>query len=154
MFEKFFEGFEFLWKRKGTKVCTFGPTLTLRFPLKMAKLKTTSCSNEKLQPLGHPNMSKPRLISSLLSGKSTITFHTIWTIFGRKQGGVTSQTVRIKIWHILFHPHNSWSTSSKKILVTSLSSFAAIGQTAGVKKLKKLDKLKELKIRNRRNRAN
>ena len=41
-------------------------------------------------------------ISSPLSGKNMITFWTIWAIFGKKQGGVTRQSVRIKIGHVLF----------------------------------------------------
>ena len=45
------------------KDCTFGPTLNPHFPLK--KSKKISCSAEKLQPLGYPDMSKSRL--SLLS---------------------------------------------------------------------------------------
>ena len=35
----FFERFEFLWKKKQPKVCTFGPTLTSSFPMKMAEIK-------------------------------------------------------------------------------------------------------------------
>ena len=50
-------------------------------------------------------------ISSHFPRKNTITFCNIWDIFTRKQGGVTSQRVRIKIWQILFHPHDFWSTS-------------------------------------------
>ena len=37
-------------------------------------------------------------ISSHLSGKSTIIFFNIWALFARKQGRVTNQRVRIKIW--------------------------------------------------------
>ena len=65
-------------------------------------------------------------ISSPLSGKNMITFWTIWAILGKKQGGVTRQSVRIKIGHILFYPHDSWSTSYKKNLVPSFSSFTII----------------------------
>ena len=64
-------------------------------------------------------------LSSPLSNKNTIAFSTV---FGSKQGGVTGQRIRIKIWHIpLFHPYDSWSTSCKKILVPTQSSFATIG---------------------------
>ena len=56
-------------------------------------------------------------ISSPLSGKNTVTFCNICDIFIRKQGGVKSQRNRIKIWQKLFHPHDSGSTSCKKILV-------------------------------------
>ena len=62
---------------------------------------------------------------SPLSGKNTITFCTIWAIFGRKQSTVTSHGVRTKIWYILFHLHKDWSTSCKKKLVSTLFSFAA-----------------------------
>ena len=37
-------------------------------------------------------------ISFPLSQKNTITFSNIWVIFARKQGRVTNQRVRIKIW--------------------------------------------------------
>ena len=37
-------------------------------------------------------------ISFPLSQKNTITFSNIWAIFPRKQGRVTNQRVRIKIW--------------------------------------------------------
>ena len=63
-------------------------------------------------------------IFSPLSGKNTI-FSNIWDIFTMKQGGVTSQRSRIKIWQILFHPNDSWSTSCKKILFQMFSSFKA-----------------------------
>ena len=53
-------------------------------------------------------------ISSPLSGKNTITFCNIWAIFARKQGGVTSERVRIKIRQNLFHPHSSCQISVKK----------------------------------------
>ena len=66
-------------------------------------------------------------ISSPCSGKNTITFCTSWAFFGKKQGGVTDQSVRTKIWHMLFHSQNCWSTSCKKILVLILSSFEAAG---------------------------
>ena len=65
-------------------------------------------------------------ISSALSGKNTITFCNIWAIFAKKQGRVTNQRVRIKIWQILYYPHNSWSTFCKKILVPIFFSFVAI----------------------------
>ena len=74
-------------------------------------------------------------ISSPLSMKNKITFCTIWAIFGRKQAMVTSQGIRIKIWHMLFHLHNSWSTSCKKVLVPALSSFAAMGHKGYFKKV-------------------
>ena len=74
-------------------------------------------------------------ISSPLSGKNMITFHNIWAIFDRKQGGVTSQRVRIKIWKILFDPHNSWSTSCKTNLIPTFSSFAATDHKGHFRKI-------------------
>ena len=53
-----FKGYEFSWKMDGPKVSTFGPTLTPRFPLKMAEIKKMSRNVEKLQLLSYPNMSK------------------------------------------------------------------------------------------------
>ena len=56
-------------------------------------------------------------ISRPVSVKNMITFCTLWAILGRKQGVVTRQRVRIKIGHILFHPHGSWLNSSKTLRV-------------------------------------
>ena len=36
---KFSEGFDFLWKRDGHKVCIFSPILTPHFPMKKAKIE-------------------------------------------------------------------------------------------------------------------
>ena len=47
---KIYEGFEFLWKRDGPKVSTFGSTLSPCFPLKMAE-------NEQKQALVWKNFS-------------------------------------------------------------------------------------------------
>ena len=49
-------------------------------------------------------------IFSLLSGKNTIIFCTIWAIYVWKQGRVTHSRVRIKIWLSLFYQQDSWST--------------------------------------------
>ena len=118
---------KFLWRiqvfmeKRRTKSLHFWPNFdplppspAPPFLWRWLKSKTISCINENLQPLGYPNMSKPRLISSHLSRKNTITLCTIWTIFGKKQGGVTNQTIKIIIWLVLFHPNDSWSTSCKK----------------------------------------
>ena len=113
--------------RDGPKVSTFGPTLTPLFLLKMIKIEKKQavvrknfshwaiqiCQNESLSHLPFP-------------GKTTITFCNIWDKFTRKQSRIASQRGRIKIWQILFHPHDSWSASCKKILVQIFSSFAAI----------------------------
>ena len=63
-------------------------------------------------------------ISSSLSGKNMITICNIWATFAWKWG-VTSQRVRIKVWQILFNPHYFWSTSCKKIMITTFWSFPA-----------------------------
>ena len=54
-----------------------------------------------------------QIVQNLLS--PFLTFCANWAIFDRKQGGATSQMVRIKIWHTLFYPHNSWSNPCKKV---------------------------------------
>ena len=54
------EGFKFLWKRDGPKFCTFPPTLTTPFLLKMTEIEKDKQWWEKFQPLGYQNMSKSR----------------------------------------------------------------------------------------------
>ena len=51
-------------KKDEPKVWTFRPTLSTRFPLKMAEMEKNIRSTGRgggLQPLGYPNMSKSRL---------------------------------------------------------------------------------------------
>ena len=98
----FFEGFEFLWKRDGPKVWNFGPTLNLCFPLKMAEIEK-KVVRKNFSHWAIRKYKNQDSFSCPLSGRDAIIFCTIWAIFSRKQGGVTSQRVRIKIWHILFH---------------------------------------------------
>ena len=74
-------------------------------------------------------------ISSPFSEKNTIIFCNIWAIFVTKQGGVSSQRARIKTWQILFHSHDSLSTSCKKILVPAFSSFVAIDHKGHFRKI-------------------
>ena len=74
-------------------------------------------------------------ISSPLFGKNAITLCNIWAIFARKEGEVTSQKVRIKIWQILFYAHDSWSTFCKKKLVPTFSSFVAIDHKGHFRKI-------------------
>ena len=119
-------GLVYLWKRDRLKVSTFGPTLTPLFPLMMAKIdKNKDCCGKtsaielskfvKMKPLSHPPF--PRKIRLL------------FVIFGifllGNRAGVTSQKSRIKVWQILFYPHDSWSTSCKKVLDQIFPSFAA-----------------------------
>ena len=101
-----FEGFNYLWKRDGPQVSTFGTT--------MAPLFLLSSNAEKFHPLIQICQNEV-FISSPFFGKNTITFCNIWDIFTRKQDGVTNQMSRTKIWQIIFYPHDSWSTSCKKI---------------------------------------
>ena len=84
------------------------------------KSKIISSSAEKRQPLCYPNMTKwcPYLLSPFR--ENTITFCNIWNIFTRKKGGITSQT---EIWQILFHPHDSWSTSCEKKFRSNIFQF-------------------------------
>ena len=55
--------------------------------------------------------------------------------FTRKKGWVTSQRGRINISKIIFHPHDSRSTSCKKNLVQIFSSFAAIDHNKHFRKI-------------------
>ena len=71
-------------------------------PLKMAEIEI---NKQQCRKISAKYVKNKGLISSSLSGKNMITICNIWAIFARKQGGVTSQRVRIKIWQILFHPH-------------------------------------------------
>ena len=104
---------EIFWKirvftKKGrTQSLHFWSNLDLPFPPEHGRKKDWAIQIFQIQSS----------ISSTLSEEDAISFCTTWTIFGRKQGKVTSQKVRIKIWQILFHPDNSWSTSCKKIWV-------------------------------------
>ena len=74
----------FLGKREIPKVCTFGPTLTPSFPLKMAKIEKTKYLKEKIQSLGYPNngKSKPYLFSIVQD--FMISFCSILAIFCQK----------------------------------------------------------------------
>ena len=122
---KILEGLVYLWKRHRLRVSTFGPTLTPLFPLNMAKIHKNKQWSEKLQPLSYPICQNEVFISSPFSEENTITF-AIFGIFLRgKRVGVTSQRSRIKVWQILFYPHDSWSTSCKKVLDQIFPSFAA-----------------------------
>ena len=73
--------------------------------------------------MGYPNMSKSRIYLLSPSRENTIVFCIIYAILGRKHGGVTSQRVRIKIWHILFHLHSSWSNSCKQKFASNTFEF-------------------------------
>ena len=55
-------------------------------------------------------------------------------LFGRKQGGVTSQRIRIEISLILFQPHNSGQLFIN-VLIPGLSNFAAKGHKGHFRKI-------------------
>ena len=61
------------------------------------------------------------LIPSPFFVKNTITFCITWVVFARKEGGASSERVRIKVSPNLFHPHNT-----SQLPVPTFSSFAAI----------------------------
>ena len=80
------------------------------------KSKKISSSAGKRLPLSSPNMSKWSLYLNIYIYKYIhIHIHTyihntglVFSIFGistKKQGGVTGQRGKIKIWQMLFHPH-------------------------------------------------
>ena len=125
LFENFFEGFLSIYGK------WTGPILTPLFLLKMAKIEKNKQYCGKTSAV---KLSKV-FIFSLLFGKNTISCFNIWDVFTRNQGAVASQRGRIKIWHILFHPHDSWPTSCKKILVQIFSSFVAIDQKGHFRKI-------------------
>ena len=80
------------------------------FPLEMAEIEINKQQCRKTSA----KYVKIKALSPLPFPGKMIIICNIWAIFARKQGGITSQRVRIKIWQILFHPHYSWSTSYKK----------------------------------------
>lgn len=83
--------FNNLSKIQTLRKCTrnFSPTLTPRFPLKMAEIeKNMIISTEKRQSSGYPNMSKPRPFLFSPLNENRITFCTFWAFWGKKQGGV------------------------------------------------------------------
>ena len=86
-------GWKFLWRirfyGKG-KDQMFAILVQLWLPVspwRWLKSKTISCSNEKFQQLGDPNMSKPRLISSPLSGKIRLVFAVFGLFLGGNRAG-------------------------------------------------------------------
>ena len=62
-----------------------------------------------------------------LSRKNVITFCYIWAIFARKQGRVTNQKVRSKIWQNFINLLN--------ILIPTFSSFGAIDHKGHFRKI-------------------
>ena len=62
---KFFEGFEFLWKRDGPKLSLFGPTLTARFALKIAEIEKNKNNCGKTSAVGLLKYIKIKALSAL-----------------------------------------------------------------------------------------
>ena len=62
---KLFEGFDFLWKRDGYKVCIFGPVLTSNFPLKIAKIEKNLYSYGKNLAIGLSKYVKIKVLSTV-----------------------------------------------------------------------------------------
>ena len=126
-----------LFMEKGrTQSSTFGPTSTPLFLLKMAKIeKKSAVVRKNFSHWAIQICQSEVFISSSFSRKNTITFCNIWDIFTRKQDGVTSQRSRIKILQMIFHPHDSWSSSCKKNLVQIFSSFAALDHKGRFRKI-------------------
>ena len=79
-------------------------------------------------------MSESRLYLFSPFRENMIAFYTIWAIFGRKQGGVTGQRVRIKVWNVLFHTHDPGQPHIKKMF-PALYSFGAIGHKQHFRKM-------------------
>ena len=132
LFEKFCMIWVFIYRKWTVPKLALLVKLSPISPLKTAEIEKIRSSVEKLQLLSYPNISKSKLYLPSLSGKNIVTFCNIWATFSRKQGMVTSQTgvqgvgeARTKTWQILLYPHNSWSTSCKKSLVPTFSSFVA-----------------------------
>ena len=74
----FFEEFEFLWKRDGLKVCTFGPTLTPHFLLKKAEIKEYWQQCGKISAIGLPKYVKMGAWSHVQGSESK--FYTAYFI--------------------------------------------------------------------------
>ena len=71
---KFFEGFEFLWKMDGPKVCTLGPTSS--FPLMMAEVEKIKYIYRKTSVTGLSKYVKIKALSPLpLPEKYDYLFH-------------------------------------------------------------------------------
>ena len=76
---KTFEGSEYLWKRNGPKVITFGPTLTPLFLLKVAKIEKNKQYFGKTSATELSKYVKMKFLSALpFSGKMRLLF----AIFG------------------------------------------------------------------------
>ena len=98
--------------------------------------KKISNNAEKHQPLSYAYISKWSiyLLSPFRKKYDYFMQYFYQDISTRKKGGVISQRGRIKIWQILFHPYDFWSTSCKKILVQIFSSFVAIDHKGHLEK--------------------
>ena len=67
------------------KFVFFGPTLTLRFPLTMAKIEESKTVKEKIQPSGYPKMPKSSPVSCPFQMKNRMSFCTFWAFLYKKR---------------------------------------------------------------------
>ena len=82
------EKFKFLQKREIPKVCTFGPTLTLLLPLKMAKWGKIIKLRRKFSHQAIQICKRQNRISSPLQMKNRINFCTFWAFYWENLGVV------------------------------------------------------------------
>ena len=81
-----FEEIEFLWKRDGPKVCTFGPTLTIGFLVKMAEIKKNTHGSRKTLAIELFQFVKIKALSPLhFPGKIRLLFALIGLFFAKYQ---------------------------------------------------------------------
>ena len=107
------------------KVCTFGPTLTSRFPLMMAEIKKGEEWCRNTSDLG---LSKYAQIKALSPFPFWGKIRLLYALFGLfLEGSRTGRQIRESESNsdILFHPRNPWYSSCETVLLPTLSSFAA-----------------------------
>ena len=93
----------FLWKQDGSKVCTFGLTLTIRFPLKMVRIEKNKSISWKTSAIGLSKYGKIKALSPLLfTGKIQLLF----VLFGLFLAGNRTFKSRNEI----LQPRKSWAT--------------------------------------------
>ena len=99
---RIFEKFKYWQKTDVPKVCYFGPTLTPRFPLKMAEIEQSKDSLRKnVSHRAIETCQNQAPISSALSRKNTINFCYISAFFAKKGAWWHVQMSESK-FHILF----------------------------------------------------
>ena len=121
---RMFAKVKFLRKREIPILCIFGPTLTSRFSLKMAKIEKNRSSVGKTLAMG---LSKYRKINALSPLAFPRKIRLLFALFWLFLAG-TNQDQRSKGQnHILnFYQDGSWASLYEKSLVPPLSSFVTI----------------------------